>query len=134
MVCMRNRGRNVLRTFSPSVPPPPTPPSFYPKLRLQRISETNALHSPSPRAFQLAAFSCFRDRSSARLRPAPIPLPIANFVNSHANEASIGYRESPKRVHSPPPSAFQSVAFSLISKSVYLLPLSSSTRYSITHR
>ena len=60
-----------------------------------------------------------------------IPLPIANFVNSGANQARLN---SPKRVHLPSPSAFQSAAFSLLSKLVYrrLLP-SSCTHDSVTH-
>ena len=45
-----------------------------------------------------------------------ISLPIANFVNSYANQAGISSKKSPNRVHSPSLSALQAAAFPLISK------------------
>ena len=46
-----------------------------------------------------------------------IPLPIANSLDSHAHNASIGLKESPKGIQSPSPSAFRAAAFLPTSRS-----------------
>ena len=58
----------------------------------------------------------FHNRSATRPSSPPTlitPLPTANSLDSHANNASIGLEESSEGVKLPSPSAIQAAAFSL---------------------
>lgn len=120
----------ILAAFEIGLPHAPARfrhPSFrYPYLTssvLVRISQAQAQTNCQSEyirplsAFLATAFSLLSKSAYCPPRhfPAPIiALPIANFLNSRANQSSIGLKEQPKRVHPPSPSAFQSAAFSLL--------------------
>ena len=52
---------------------------------------------------ETSTFTTPKTGLTAALRPSPLhdSMPRANFVNSRVNKASIGFKESPKRAHSP---------------------------------
>ena len=65
-------------------------------------------HSPFMGAFHSAPFSLLSRLDYCPHSPPRhrlLPLPIPNFVNSHANWLGMGLKECPKRAHSPFPSA-----------------------------
>ena len=120
-------------------------PSSCPSLPIGNLVNSHANQAsigpsePPKRAHSLrAGFNqqhscCFRNQSTA----CPCLLQHTSFrwlFLAWSILVRIGFRESPKRVHSLSASAFQSAVFSLFSKSVYLPPFRSyNTHRSVTY-